>query len=119
MAEVPTSPIEEIKADIAEAVTEIEAHVDEAEKHEELGLSDADVTKVADKVYDKVKKLFTELLDAVEDAAEIAADAIEAPAAEVEETAPAEEATEETPAEEDVRPKHTHRLFRKVGKKDE
>jgi len=47
------NPAEEIKDAIDEAVEQIEDHVDEAEKHEGLRLSDEDVDKVADKVYQK------------------------------------------------------------------
>jgi uncharacterized protein YpuA (DUF1002 family) len=111
------NPTEEIKEAITDAVADIEDHVDEAEKHEGLRLSDEDVDKVADKVYQKLNKLVSDLLDAAEDAAEIAVEAVETPAAAVEEEA-AEPATEAEP-EEDIRPRRAHALFRKPMKKDE
>ena len=117
--EVAASPVEEIKQEIAEAVQEIEEHVDKAEEYEELHLSDEDVRKVVDAVYDKTKKLITDLLDAVEDAAEIAAESIEAPIAEAEAEAPVEEANAEEAPAEDVKPRRSHPLFRKPMKRED
>lgn len=118
---LPPSPLEkateEIQEKIDEAVEEIREEVSTTD-----GVTidpkcvDEIVSKVTDSLYDKVKVLITELMEAIDDAEEIAAATVETPPSNPEPASAA--TTTEEPPEDDVRPRNSHRLFRRPLKKD-
>ena len=78
-------------------------------------LSDDDVNRIAERVYDKVKAFTTDLATAAENVEELVSESV---AAKAEEITPPEEAVAEA-APEDVKPERSHRLFYKPMRKRE
>jgi hypothetical protein len=109
------SDIHEAVAEIAEVIQETEAAEEKtnAAMFEQLKKDIAE--EVAERTYVRMKQLVTDLLDATEDAADMAME--EGAGSATTETSSDEEKAPDH--EEDVAPRRSHRLFRKVGKREE
>ena len=109
------SDVDEAVAEVAEVVRETEA----AEERTNGAMFEALAKRIADesaeRTYVRMKQLITDLLDATEDAAAMA---MEEGAGSAETEAPTDE--EKAPeSQEDVAPKRSHRMFRKIGKRED
>lgn len=87
-----------------------EKKTEEAAK--QLG-SDELEERIATRVYDKIKAFVTELTTASDDINQLVSESV---AAKTQEMAPAEEVAEEDA--EDVKPRRSHKLFSRPGRKD-
>lgn len=83
-----------------------------AEASEEIGSDDLE-KRISDRVYDRMKGLVTELMTASNEVSQMVSETV---AAKAEEVGPS--ATEEIEEVEDVKPKRSHKLFSRPGKRE-
>jgi len=100
-----TDKVEEVKDEAVE-----DKEVEEAS--EKVGTDELE-ERIANRVYDKIKAFVTELTTAAEDVDKLVSESV---AAKQEEVEPVEETAGEV--EEDVKPKRSHKLFARPGKRE-